>query len=62
MLISHGADVNGYVTLDGEKVTNIPLLQYLTRHANDTELIELLIENGADIHMLSLVNPILNKG
>ena len=62
MLISHGAEVNGYVTLDGERVTNIPLLQYLTRHANDTELIELLIENGADIHMLSLVNPILNKG
>ena len=62
MLISHGADVNAYVTLDGERVTNIPLLQYLTRHANDTELIELLIENGADIHMLSLVNPILNKG
>ena len=62
MLISYGVNVKGNVTLDGEKLTDIPLLQFLTGNSNDIELIELLIENSDEVHMLSLVSLIVNKG
>ena len=50
LLILYGANMDGYVTLDGREVTEMSFLQFAIHQIKDIELIEILTENGADIN------------
>ena len=48
LLISYGATMDGYVTLNGKEITDMSFLQFAIHHLKNVELIEILAENGAD--------------
>ena len=60
MLISKGADVNGSFERRGEKYNLLQWVAFTSRQKDDTEIIKLLIENGADVNGV-LLPLLINK-